>query len=113
MFTRELILKGDRGDGIPNILSSDDCIVNGERQKKMFVQKYIHVTNPREYFKGELLKNWLRNETLIDLTFVPSNIQEKIIFEFEKQADKPKDKLEGYFAKHNLKTLSEKIEDFL
>lgn len=113
MFTRELILKGDRGDGIPNILSSDDCIVNGERQKKMFVQKYINVTNPREYFKGELLKNWLRNETLIDLTFVPSNIQEKIIFEFEKQADKPKDKLEGYFAKHNLKTLSEKIEDFL
>lgn len=113
MFTRELILKGDRGDGIPNILSSDDCIVNGERQKKLFIDKYIHITNPREHFKGELLKNWLRNETLIDLTYVPQNIQEKILFEYDKQANKPKDKLEGYFIKFNLKTLSEKIDDFL
>jgi hypothetical protein len=113
MFTRELILKGDRGDGIPNILSNDDCIVNGERQKKMFVNKYIHIANPREYFKDDLLKNWIRNETLIDLTYVPQNIQEKILFEYEKQANRPSDKLELYFAKHNLKTLAEKIEDFL
>lgn len=113
MFTRELILKGDRGDGIPNILSNDDCIVNGERQKKMFVNKYIHIANPREHFKDDLLKNWLRNETLIDLTYVPQNIQEKILFEYEKQANRPSDKLELYFAKHNLKTLAEKIEDFL
>jgi len=113
MFTRELILKGDRGDGIPNILSSDDCIVKGERQKKMFVNKYINIANPREYFKDEILKNWLRNETLIDLTYVPQNIQDKILFEYDKLANRPADKLEQYFAKHNLKTLSEKIEDFL
>jgi len=113
MFTRELILKGDRGDGIPNILSHDNCIVNGERQKPLRVEKYVNITNPREHFKGDMLKNWLRNESLIDLSLVPQNIQEEIISEYEKQAGKPADKLEPYLAKFNLKTLSEKISDFL
>ena len=31
-YLREHIMRGDRGDGIPNFLSSDACLVNGERQ---------------------------------------------------------------------------------
>ena len=30
----EHIIKGDKGDGIPNVLTSDDAIVQGERQRR-------------------------------------------------------------------------------
>lgn len=112
-FTRELILKGDRGDGIPNILSHDDCFVKGERQKPLRVEKFIDIINPRDQLKGDLLKNWIRNEQLIDLSYVPHYIQEKIMSEFEAQAGKPADKLNHYFDKFELKILSEKIGEFL
>ena len=36
----EHILKGDKSDGIPNILSTDDSIINGVRQKPI-TKKYI------------------------------------------------------------------------
>ena len=36
----EHILKGDRGDGVPNVLSTDDSIVNGIRQRPI-TRKYI------------------------------------------------------------------------
>jgi hypothetical protein len=31
-FLKEHILKGDRGDGVPNFLSNDACIINKEWQ---------------------------------------------------------------------------------
>lgn len=111
-FTRELILKGDRGDGIPNILSADDCLVKGERQKPMRVEKYIDIVNPREHFKGQLLKNWIRNEELIDLHYTPESIREKIISEYEQQTNKP-NRLSEYFDQLKLVSLSEKMDDFL
>lgn len=111
-FTRELILKGDRGDGIPNILSPDDCIVKGERQKPMRVEKYLDVINPRLYFKGDMLKNWLRNEQLIDLHYTPEDIRLKIIEEYEQQANKPKDKIKPYFESNKLASLLEHLDEF-
>ena len=34
-FLEEHIIKGDSGDGVPNILSPDNCLAVGERQKPM------------------------------------------------------------------------------
>jgi len=39
VFLFEHILKGDPGDGIPNILSQDDCFMAGVRQKHMTKKK--------------------------------------------------------------------------
>lgn len=111
-FTRELILKGDRGDGIPNILSPDNSLVDGIKQKPMRVQKYIDITNPRQEFKDELLRNWIRNEQLIDLTFIPEDIQAKVIDEYEVQAGKGKEKLFNYFVTNRLSSLMESIQEF-
>lgn len=111
-FTRELILKGDRGDGIPNILSPDNSLVDGIKQKPLRLEKYIHITNPREELKDELLRNWLRNEQLIDLTFIPDDIQTKVIDEYENQSGKSKDKLFNYFVTNRLSSLMESIQEF-
>jgi 5'-3' exonuclease len=38
-FTIEHIVKGDAGDGVPNILSKDDVFVQGERQKPVSAKR--------------------------------------------------------------------------
>lgn len=111
-FTRDLILKGDTGDGIPNILSADDCLVNKVRQKPVRLDKFEHITNPREQLTGEQLRNWLRNERLIDLTFIPEDIQAKVLEEYKLQGDKDKSRLFNYLISHRLNQLTECIGDF-
>lgn len=111
-FTRELILKGDRGDGIPNILSPDNSFVDGIKQKPLRLEKYAHITNPRLELKDELLRNWIRNEQLIDLTFIPEDLQAKVISEYENQHGKGKEKLFNYFVNNKLSSLLESIQEF-
>ena len=38
-YLQEHIVRGDRSDGIPNILTCDDAIVTGKPQKKMSKEK--------------------------------------------------------------------------
>lgn len=111
-FTRELILKGDRGDGIPNILSVDNCLISGDRQKPIRLDRFIGMTNPHKELSGDLLRNWVRNETLIDLTFTPQDIQDQIIQEYDSQANKTNEKVLGYLTGFKLKTLTEHLSDF-
>ncbi len=111
-FTRELILKGDVGDGIPNILSPDDCLVNKVRQKSVRLDKFEHITNPRSQLTGDQLRNWERNERLIDLTFIPEDIQKKVMHEYTLQANKDRSKLFSYFVANRLNQLTECIGEF-
>lgn len=111
-FTRELILKGDRGDGIPNILSPDNSFVDSIKQKPLRLEKFIHITNPRQELKDEQLRNWMRNEQLIDLTFIPEDIQNKVIQEYDVQNGKGREKLFNYFVANKLSSLLESIQEF-
>ena len=48
----EHIIKGDKGDGIPNVLTSDDAIVQGERQRPVSSKKLEEWTRPNIYAPG-------------------------------------------------------------
>ena len=77
---KEKIIRGDKGDGIPNMFSPSDCFVRDLRQKpitKGVLDKYLKesVDNYSETDKA----NYIRNSTLIDLTMIPKDIKEKII----------------------------------
>lgn len=112
---KELIIKGDRGDGIPNVLSADDSIVTGTRQKPISKKKLAEwlEKDPEDIFNtDELYRNWVRNKTLIDLTCIPDNIKENILKEYEYQSNKPKDKIFGYMINNKMKQLLEHINEF-
>jgi 5'-3' exonuclease, N-terminal resolvase-like domain/T4 RNase H, C terminal len=114
-YLRQHILKGDRGDGIPNIYSPDECIANGERQKPLPAKRIEYLSNITDLSKvlsAEHYANFKRNEQLIDLHVIPTDIQEKILASYEDQADKPRDKMMNYFMEHKLRTLIEHIGDF-
>jgi 5'-3' exonuclease len=112
MDLKEKIIKGDKGDGIPNILSPSDCFVRDLRQKPI-TQKVLDKLMSESYLEqDETTKaNFMRNATLIDLSFIPVEIKEKIINSYEET--KPvKGKLLNYFIEHKLKNLMEVIEEF-
>lgn len=111
LFLREHILTGDKSDGIPNILSSDDCMVEGIRQtplRKPIKDKYLRISieNDDKYYR-----NYLRNQTLIDFEFIPQDIEDRILSEFENTAP-VKGKVFDYLRTHRLNELLDNIGDF-
>lgn len=114
-YLREHILKGDRGDGIPNIMSEDSCIVNGERQKSLPSKKIEYLTEIPDLstvLNKDELTQFKRNEQLIDLHMIPENIKTTILLKYKEQTNKTKDKFVGYLKQHKLKALLEGIGDF-
>jgi len=113
MDLKEKIIRGDKGDGIPNILSPSDCFVRDLRQKpitksvldKLMLESYL---DQEETIKA----NFVRNATLIDLTFIPTEIKEKIINTYEETIPAKRNKLLNYFIEYKLKNLMEVIEEF-
>ena len=83
-YLREHIIKGDRSDGVPNVLSPDDTFTESKRQKPIRKTMLITLTEamdkwePKDLFqlakcnRDTWVRNWQRNETLIDLGKIPS-----------------------------------------
>ena len=113
-YLAEHILKGDSGDGIPNVLSSDNCFVVGERQKPMTAKKIAHylTTDPATIEDPIVLRNWFRNQQLIDLSFVPSYIEDRVLEQYDSQKGKDRSKLMNYFIANKLKNLMEHMSEF-
>ena len=112
----EHIARGDRGDGIPNYISSDTCFVNGTRQKPLRA-KYLSklegtVDQVENSFEDEEEKRgWIRNRLLIDLEYIPEDIQQQVVDKYN-VPDKGRDKMFNYFVKFKLKHLMEDISEF-
>ena len=84
---REHIIIGDKGDGIPNMLSADNVFVNGTRQtpiRKVKLNKWKNLP-PEEWVTGEMSNGYVRNSTLVDLTKTPEDIKESIINSYKSQ----------------------------
>ena len=112
-FLHEHILKGDAGDGVPNVLSSDNCFVIGERQKPLTAKKIESILSTNlDDMDSTLSRNYHRNATLIDLSFTPEHIQRKIFEQYESQTGKDRSKLLNYFIVNKLKNLTEHISEF-
>ncbi len=83
LYIKEHILKGDRSDGIPNILSDDNVFVEGRRQKPLSKKKINSwVEEVFMTFTEEEQKNYDRNRKLIDLSCIPQNLRIKLIMSF-------------------------------
>ena len=109
-YLREHILRGDKSDGIPNVLSDDDCIVSGIRQvpmTKKLIKSWKHIPMPEEH-----KERFERNTTLVDLRYTPYDLQKEILEQFDAKELGSRDKIPAYFTEHGLETLTKKIGDF-
>jgi hypothetical protein len=113
-FVREHIIKGDMGDGVPNFLSKDDTYVTGARSKPIRsakLEQWIRM-DPADFCDEQMLRNYKRNEQLVDLSFTPKEIRQAVIAQYEAQSNKNRSKLFNYFVEHKLRNLMESINDF-
>lgn len=113
-YVFEHIIRGDKGDGIPNVLSADDSLVNGIRQKPISTKKIEEwYRNPEAMPQDDDFKrNYDRNRKLINLEQAPSDITNNIINTFEAKPFKDKSKLLNFFVENKMKNMLEVIEEF-
>jgi hypothetical protein len=114
LFLKEHIIRGDKGDGLPNFLSSDDTFVTNTRQKSISSKKIGAwlKQEPEEFCNENMLRNFKRNQMLIDFDYMPAEIEKSIISEYESQAGKGRSKIFNYFVVNKLKNLMENINEF-
>lgn len=111
---KQMIIRGDKGDGVPNILTQDNVFIEGGRQKPITEAKIINWLNqkPEEFCTDEMLRNYKRNELLIDLTKIPETLQKGIIDTYDAAAGNNKQKFMNYMIANKLKNLLEVIDEF-
>ena len=108
----EKLVKVEAGDGVPNILSSDDTfIVEGKRQRPISKKKMEMWKEDRSSWTDEMHRNFNRNEMMVDLEKTPESIRINIINQFREQVP-PHGRLMEYFTEKRLKNLMEHIEEF-
>ena len=113
VFLREQIIKGDRSDGVPNILSDDDIFLRDERQRPINKKRLEEWSNVDNIPLGsETRKYYDRNKKLIDLSMIPQDISESIINRYKNYKVNDRSQLLQYFIDNKLKALIENINDF-
>ena len=110
-YLAEHILKGDAGDGVPNVLSPDNTFVMGIRQRPVTKKRMLDWQDINK-MDDEVKRNYFRNKSMIDLTQVPAVIKEEILEKYEAENTKDRSQLLNYFIKNKLRNLMESISEF-
>lgn len=107
----EHIVKGDSGDGIPNILSDDDVFITEKRSKSVYKKdlEQWKMKEPEEYCSEKMLERFYRNKRLIDLNEIPQQQVELIIETFNSLPIK-KVYVFNYLVRHKITKIMESGE---
>jgi 5'-3' exonuclease len=117
LYLKEHIIKGDSGDGVPNIFSKDDVLVTeGARQtpvrKKRLDEIISNWDNLESVLNEEEYRNFQRNQKMVDLKFTPDEIKNDIINQYEKYVITPNNRVLPYLIKKKCRNLISNVGDF-
>ncbi len=115
---KEKIIRGDSGDGIPNVLSDSDTFVNLEKRQKPVTSKVFKglIDTDPELYPIKIRDNYIRNESLISFEKIPMNIRKAIADTYiESNVDRRSKygTVFPYLLKNGLINLAENAQDFL
>ena len=100
---KQHIIEGDKGDGIPNIMSDDDTYMNPAKRSKTLTKKR------RDQFEIEIPEefqaNYERNKSLVDMSQIPDHYRQAIIEEYLKPMPPKEDSIYKYCIKYKLARL--------
>ena len=113
LYLLDHVLRGDTGDGVPNILSADNTFVDGLRQTPLTKKRKDELFKSLESLSTEEQRNYERNKMMIDLSETPSELKNKIIDTYDNQDQwGNKGKVFPYLVDKKLK-LIEDVSDFV
>jgi len=108
-------IRGDTGDGVPNILSSDDTLITEGKRQTPVTKKKMELwrgKKPEEFCNEAMLRNYHRNKTMVDLRETPESIRINIVNQYDNQEAGDRSQLWNYFVDNRLKNLMEVIDEF-
>jgi len=108
-------IRGDTGDGVPNILSSDDTLITEGKRQTPITKKKMELwrgKKPEEFCNEAMLRNYHRNKTMVDLRETPESIRINIVNQYDNQEAGDRSQLLNYFVDKRLKNLMEVIDEF-
>ena len=111
----EKVFYGDKGDGVPNILSDDAVFTEGRRQTPLQKKKYESwkgFEDPVAVLPRELISNYKRNKTMVDLKAQPKEVEKAILAKYDEGVKGRNDKIFGYLIDKRLAKLQESVQDF-
>ena len=113
-FLKEHIIRGDSGDGIPNILSDDDVFVSPDKRQKPIRKAKLNSEWMKQRFEDFVddKDKIERNKVLIDFDYIPNELHDKIIEEYK--IKRPTRKLTDvikYILSKDMKLMVDKIQD--
>lgn len=112
-YLLEQTIRGDKGDGIPNILSPDNCFMIRERQGTITAERLARFSTDNPEMDEITKARFQRNKTLIDLSYTPDYLRESILAEYAKGPQKRNHGiLFDYFAEKDLTDFIQDIQDF-
>lgn len=116
-FLQELIIRGDKDDGIPNIKSDADTFVNPKKRSASMMKKDIEswkkMKNPRHFCATrQMLRNYYRNKKLIDFTRIPKSLQQRIRDEYDNVEQGDKTLLQTYLMQNKMRNLLSDMNNF-
>lgn len=101
------IVRGDAGDGIPNIYSDADHFVQPDKKRQKSVMAVNvaewerHAHEPEKFCSDKMLARFNQNRMLIDYKFIPPSVATAIVDAYE-TAEAPKGKLFGYMVANRM-----------
>ena len=116
LYLFEHIIRGDKGDGIPNILSPDNAIVDNIRQSPITQKKLdawlANAEKLQDVMDTETYRNFQRNKQIIDLGLIPQDIKTLIINTYDSHVVAPRARILDYLIKKRCRLLVESVGEF-
>lgn len=111
-FLFEHIVRGDVGDGIPNCLSKDSTFVSRDRQTPITKKRLAEWMEKGkvDYKNGDV--GFDRNRRLIDFDYIPEDLVQAIVREYDEAPAPDRRQLFSYFVDNRLSKLMEHIREF-
>ncbi len=107
------VLKGDMGDGVPNVMSDDNVLAEeGLRQTPLRKSKMDMLMDDPEALGTTVARRIIRNRDMIDLSRTPSDLKTIIMKEYSQDAKGSMMTLMTLFTKHQLSILMGSLQEF-
>ena len=117
-YLREKVIRGDKGDGIPNVLSPIDTFLEGGKQKAItkgkltdLLESYVLYTTS-DKTTDSVVERMHQNQCLIDLEFTPPDLKAEILKVYGNTPAGTRGSIFNYLMSHGCSVLLQHVQEF-
>ena len=115
-YLHEKVIRGDKGDGIPNVLSEADSFVEGKKQKAVTKAKLEELIHDYALYTDKtdtpLAVRLNENRRLIDLGCIPTDIRTSIVDAYAQSPKGNRGSIFNYLMSHGCTVLLQHVQEF-